>query len=215
MEPLRVVCQIQGQIVLPTGSIAIDALLGAAYARVHRSPPVVSGQPIDPLPIPIARSECGRIYLASFAYASYDGYETRYRNRRFPAREALRLTAMKRVDVAAGAQKSYRIPYSASHITGDQLEWWCAGEADGIRTLLATVTNLGRHRGVDYGRVVRWAVTPVADPWPGFPVLRDGRPLRPLPLDWPGLVDYQTSFKALLPPYWDRTREVKCAVPQC
>lgn len=210
-DPLKITCQIQGQIVLSCGSIAIDALLGYAYARIHRLPPVVSGSKIEPLPIPISRSECERIYLASECRPVFDQNETRYRNRRFPAREALRFTAMKRVDVAAGPQKSYRIPYSAAHVKGDALEWYCLGDSDGIRESLATIHNLGRHRGVDYGRVVEWRVEP-CDPWEGFPVLRDGVPLRPLPIDWDGLVEYAHAYRVMDPPYWNRCNEVLCAV---
>lgn len=211
LNPLRIACKIQGQLVLSSGSIAIDALLGAAYAKLHRLPPVVSGQQIDPLPIPIARSKCGRIYLASECRPAFERHETRYRNRRFPAREALRFTAMKRVDVGSGPQKSYRIPYSAGHVVNDSLEWYCLGDADGIQALLATIHNLGRHRGVDYGRVLGWQVES-CEPWDGFPVLRGGVPLRPLPLDWPGLIEFAQAYRVLDPPLWDRTRETLCAV---
>jgi hypothetical protein len=38
--------------------------------------------------------------------------------------------------------------------------------------------------------------------------------MRPLPLDWPGLVAPPTAYRTLAPPYWDHSAEVLCAVPQ-
>lgn len=81
-----------------------------------------------------------------------------------------------------------------------------------VRELLALVTHLGKRRAVGLGRVERWEVLP-CEPWEGFPVLRDGRPLRPLPTDWPGLVEYDLGLRTLSYPYWDSSRRVECAVP--
>lgn len=213
MGPLHVTCHLAGgQVVLPTGTLALDALAMAAVAIRDRLPPPRTGEVVPPLDIPIAKSACERIYLASEARPAVAANELRYTNRRFPAREALRLTAMKRVDVAAGPQKSYRLPYTASHVAGDRLEWWCLGDAPALEGLLAFIHFVGKKRGTANGRVARWEVAPVADPWDGFPVLRAGRPLRPLPLDWPGLVDYEPAYRVLLPPLWDRAREEACAV---
>ncbi len=66
------------------------------------------------------------------------------------------------------------------------------------------------------GRVIAWAVREMRDDelWPGFPVLRDGMPMRNLPADYPGLSDQaQLSQGTLTYPYWTRWLEVPIAVP--
>lgn len=216
MEPLHVAATLGGPLALAGGALALDGLLGAAVALRDRLPPptvaVAQWGALPPLDLPLARSACGRLWLASHAYPAWDAHETRWKNRRFPVPEALRLSAMRRVDVAAGPQKSYRIPYATGHVAGDRLEWWCRGDASAVRALLGLLHHLGHRRGVGLGRVVGWDVR-ACDAWDGFPVLRAGRPLRPLPLDWPGLVDYTPCVATLEPPYWDRAREQVCAGP--
>jgi hypothetical protein len=214
--PLRVTAHLQGQIVLPSGSIALDGLLAWAVAcRDGLPPPTVQIAQHGALPaieIPVAREPGGRFHLASFARASFDAHEPRYTNRRFPATEALHLSAIRTVKINAGAEKSYRLPYTASHVAGDRLDWWCVGKRDQIAALLALVHHVGKKRSVGYGRVARWEVEPCRE-WEGFPVVRDGAPLRPLPLDWPGLVDPAPGYACLTYPYWERAREEACAVP--
>ena len=51
------------------------------------------------------------------------------------------------------------------------------------------------------------------EPWDGFPVMRDGKPLRPLPPDWPGLVDPEMGYSCVTYPYWLAEAEDVCAVP--
>lgn len=209
MTPLHVAAFLEGQIVLPSGALALDALLMAAVAIRDNLPPVtVAAAEHGSLPvleIPVARSACGRIYLASFATPRFDDHEIRYRNRRFPVVEALNLSGIKRVDTNAGPEKSYRIPRTASHVEGDRLDWWCVGDADGVRQLLALVQRVGRDRNVGRGRVREWIVEE-CEPWDGFPVVRDGAPTRPLPIDWPGVTDGAPGLAVLSPPYWDTTR---------
>ena len=120
---------------------------------------------------------------------------------------------MRRVQINAGAQKSYRIPLHLTLMRDNRLVWYAMGDADRIAFLLQLVLHLGKRRAVGHGRVMRWAVEP-CEPWPGFPVLRDGQPLRPLPLDWPGLAtDAERRYCRATFPYWRRVDEVACAVP--
>lgn len=196
---------------MPAGGIMLDSLLMAAVAVRDRLPPVTV-QRVDGIDIPVKRSACGRLYLCSEARPAFDEHEQRFQNRRHPLVESLRLSAMNRVDIALGPERSYRIPYTASHVEGDRLEWWAVGEDDGVRALLGLVHGLGRRRAAGYGRVLSWTVEP-CEAWPGFPVMRSGRPLRPLPMDWPGVTDAAPAYRTLLPPYWDRAREEECWAP--
>lgn len=217
MIPLRVRAHVPQQVTLRDG-LMLDAVLMAAVAIRDRLPPpsvaVAEYGRLPELEIPLARSTCGRIYLCSQARCSLHQHETRYKNRRFPVWEAARFTDMTRVDTGAGPQKSYRVPYSTGFVVGGVLEWYAVGDLEGIRALLALVSHVGRHRGVGQGRVERWEVEPV-EPWPGFPVVRDGAPLRPLPWAWPGVrvEECTIGHECLTPPYWDHARRVQCLLP--
>ncbi len=213
-EPLRVRALLEGAILLPGGTLALDALLAAAVALRDALPPC-SVQGVTPIEVPIQREPGGRFHLASFAEWVPDEYEVRYVNRRFPIPEAQMLgdKKLRRIAINAGAQKSYRIPHEAIHVEGDVLAWWCVGDAEAIRELLALVTHLGKRRAVGSGRVREWLVEP-CETWDGFPVMREGRPLRNLPPDWPGLASgVEVAAANLTYPYWERHREEVCAVP--
>lgn len=214
MTPVRVVARLEGAIVLPSGALALDGILAAAVAiRDNLPPPTVSLATTGALvriEIPVAYEPSGRFHLASWARPTFDHHETRYRNRRFPIVEATHFSTLKRIDTNAGPEKSYRIPHSSSHVEGDMLEWWCIGAADEVRALLSLVHGVGKHRNVGRGRVREWRVEP-CEPWgEGFPVVRDGRPLRPLPMDWPSVTDATPGYSVLSYPYWERTREEPC-----
>jgi hypothetical protein len=210
MEPIQITAHLQSEVVIPSGSIAIDAILAYAVAMRDRLPPPTFG--VQPVEIPVQREPGGRFHLASFASATWDSQETRYSNRRFPLAESIHLGAIRRVNTAAGAERSYHLPYTAGHVRGDRLDWYAIADAGAVRDLLATIHYVGKRRTVSYGRVTRWEVESCS-PWDGFPVVRDGQALRPLPLDWPGLDVTVAGYATLSYPYWDRTREEMCAVP--
>jgi CRISPR type IV-associated protein Csf3 len=216
--PLHIVARLQGSITHPSSGIAIDAILAAAVALRDNLPPIceqiADGQPLPPLQIPIMREPSGRFHLATFARPAFAQHERRYIHRRFPVAEAIAHSNVKidQIDVTAGPNKSFRDPVVSSFLADDTLEWWCIGEQHEIEKLLQLVHYLGAMRKFGSGRVAEWRVTP-CEAWEGFPVLREGRALRPLPLDWPGLAD--TSVSARIPltfPYWRRSEATVCAV---
>ena len=113
-----------------------------------------------------------------------------------------------------GLSKSYRIPVQQFHVVGDVIRWYVVGNRERIEGLLSTwIQHVGKKRSIGCGKVARWSVEPV-ETWPGFPVLREGLPLRPLPLDWPGLSsEARQEYRVLSFPYWERHREMLAAVP--
>ena len=214
MIPLHVIARLSGPLTLTDGVLRLDALLIWAEATRRGLPPLGFG-PAPDVDIPVAREPGGRFHLCSFACPKFDQHEQRFVNRRFPIPEAQILAEPKfrRVNLAAGAQKSYRIPGEVAWCERDEIEWWCIGDADGIRELLALVGYLGKRRGVGRGKVREWIVEP-CEPWgDGFPIVRDGQPTRALPLDWPGLVDPTPAINVISPPYWQHWREEPCAMP--
>lgn len=210
-EPLRIVATLDGPIVsVPM----MDSLLAYTVAQRAGLPPIMVGDAYADIDIPVMRSPCGRFHLASAPIYRAECYDTRHRNRRFPMAEAQMFAAadVRRINIQNGATKSFRVPYQQMHLQGDQVLWYVTGDRERIETMLGDVLYLGKSRSVGKGRVVRWSVEPVAEPWPGFPVVADGRPMRPLPLDWPGVTVAERRLVTLSYPYTDSTRRQPCLV---
>lgn len=217
MTPLFVTARLRGSIALPNGPIMLDALLGAAMCIRDGRPPAMSADALVPLDIPIAKSPCGRVYLCSASEGIVEANEARFVNRRFPASEAQALgePSFKRILLTGGPCKSYRLPLVLQHYEQDRLQWWAVGDEEQVRSLLELISYLGKRRAVGYGAVAEWRVE-TCSPWdPGFPVVRNGEPTRPLPETWPGLAqDVELAYRVLMPPYWRRDAEELCAVPR-
>jgi hypothetical protein len=217
VKPLRVECHLQGSVVRPP---MLDSLLVALTAMRDEIPPVDCQPERMPIriDIPIQVEPGGRFHLCTEPQFVPVGAETHYKNRRFPVEQAAKLGDEKRVNrinISAGDEKSYRIPHSVGFIEGSTITWWCVGDKNKIEQLLRYCRYVGKFRGVGKGKVRAWVVTE-CEPWEGFPVVREGRPLRPLPLDWPGLTDYDEEERVLGSIgtcYWDYTAREVCAVP--
>lgn len=216
-KPLRVRAYVSQEIVLKQGAIALDSLLIYMRAKLLRLPPpsvqeAETGK-IARIDIPVFKERVKtRFYYASIAYPKLVQHQTAYNRRRFPVHEAVHLTKMNRVDTASGMQRSYNIPFSTAFIESGYLEWFVFGQPDEIRRLLAMCRNLGCYHRLGYGKVDRWEVEKCEE-WDGFPLVRDGIPLRPLPLDWPGVTSRKLGYATLFPPYYDQTREEPCLIP--
>jgi CRISPR type IV-associated protein Csf3 len=217
VEPLKITAELYGRVLLPReGVIHLDALLMAAVARVEMLPLVLDEERMAEIPIPVAKSECGRYYLASASVQKVQKHESRWINKRFPIAEWQQLGGGKsaqRVQLSAGPSKNFRLPAEAHHIEGQRLTWWCVGDRERITYLLGAITSVGRLRGHGEGEVRSWTVEP-CEPWEGFPVLSpDGAALRTLPLDTPRLGEHVPRFGNLAPPYWRRSTEEPVAAP--
>jgi hypothetical protein len=208
MDPLLVTAHIRGAFVPPPPFL--DALLGWAVATRDDLPPAFIG--VRDLDIPVQLSDCGRVYLCSAPQWSAEWHDKRHINRRYPVQEAMLLGGpkLRRIDERAGPQKAYHLPQETAHAVGDVVQWWCVGDREAILPLLQLVWYLGKRRAVGLGKVVRWTAEP-CEPWEGFPVLRDGYPLRPLPMDWPEVAeDSDVGMHVLRPPYWQHQKEEPC-----
>lgn len=200
--------------------VHMDALLCAELAARTGAPPVEPGQDPAPMDLPLARAECGRVWLASAAIFAAECHETRWLQRRFPVGPAQDIGGPKvgRINPANGATKSKRAPVEVCHVVDDRVMWLAVGNADAVLDLVRGVDCIGRLRGHGYGAVREWSVDEHTDPWPGFPVLdAGGAPLRTLPADWPGLLSGAgvRDRQPVVPPYWhDRVRRsVAVVVP--
>lgn len=219
MKPLHVTAYLLEGVSLRS-PLMLDALLVYAATLDEQRLTPISGEPLAPVEIPIEMEQGGRFHLCSQGFASVERSETRYKNMRAPWHEQARLGngKVKRIDIASGIDKGIRFPYEVQHLEGNRIEWWCIGDRDAILALLSRVRYIGRFRGSGKGKLdfyhrEPWSVEP-CEPWgEGFPVVRDGKPTRPLPPDYQGLVDPPMGFTPLTAPYWDRSRVELCAVP--
>lgn len=214
MIPLRVTAELSGPICLPDGLIALDSLL-ASQVALRQGLMALDAQSCVEIEIPVQRSECGRFHLCSHSVCEAEAHEKQFTNKR-PAIEQFQAFGnekLRRVDIATGPNKGYRIPRVATHLRGDRIDWWCVGDREQIKQLLSTVTHLGKKRGVGLGRVARWIVDP-CEPWyDGFPVVLHGKPMRPLPANYPGLENPRLEYRTLSYPYWDHSQEDLIAYP--
>lgn len=215
---LQVTAWVPGPVCMPDGFIALDALLAWAVCEIEGVPhPAMSGEVVD-VEIPVEREPDGRFHLCSHSVAAIERRERQWQNRRFPIEQAQALggPSVRRVNTSAGRSKSLRRPREVVYLADGRMDWYCVGDAERIEALLDLVTHVGKHTGVGNGRVERWTVREVAG-WRGFPVLLEGLPLRPLPVDWPGLADgARLERRTLTYPYWHDAacRAVPCACPE-
>lgn len=215
MIPLRVEAYIPSGVTLPPGGgLALDGLL--AWSVASELGLVAGFGPPIHVDIPVAWEPKQRFHLATYAiHAGVDATESRYTNKRPVLAEAQLFgdDKFKRMHIGAGLNKGYRIPGEIAYVADDLLTWFCVGELEGIKRLLSNVTHLGKRRGSGRGSVHEWRVVE-CEPWsPAFPLMRAGKPLRALPLDWPGLVEPDVREAVLTYPYWEHRRAVPCAVP--
>lgn len=218
LVPLRITARLMGPIVVSDPPVHLDALLTMAVARREGRPPVCA--PIDvlramresPIELPLARSVCGRFYLATRMLGETEAHQLRYVQRRFPVSQVIARGSAKRLARSAGEHKDFRSAIQVAHVT--EPTWYAVGDADAVRGMLGWITGLGRRRAVGHGAVISWTVE-LCESWgAGFPVLDvEGRPLRNVPLDVPGLAeDVEVRIGRVAPPYWLQVDEEEIAV---
>lgn len=212
MMPLRVHAEIARHIAAPVSRrFALDSLLIWARALELDLPPVETAEDCRELDIPIAIDPVWRVPLCSFSLGDLSEHELQWINQRPIVEPAQRLGLRGAMNITGGHDKGWRVPLDTAHAL-DGLTWFCVGDRDGIANLLSRVHYVGRKRSTGLGRVVRWTVES-CEPWEGFPCVRDGQPLRPLPREWPGLVDPPLGYACIRPPYWHTGSQELCAVP--
>lgn len=219
MTPVIVTAALESAAINP--DVALDGLLAASIAQRLDLPPIGAQDErgraeaqallIKHVAGVVALSPCQRFFLVSDAQIERVQNEKRWLNRRFSASRAVELGGAKvrRVELTTGLSKSYRIPLATVHAS--KVQWFALADANALRETLEAVTHLGKKRSVGCGRVTSWTVQE-CKAWDGFPVLRDGAPLRSLPLDHAGLKQFAVEQKCLMFPYWEYRNEQPCAV---
>lgn len=216
-EQLRITATLGGPICLPGGHLHIDALLCYAVVQERGPERALDVTMIDDIEIPVARESGGLFHLCSTSLFKVETADLQYTNRRPPVEQyqtlGLHNTKLRRVQINLGANKAYRIPRHVEYLVDDRIDWFAIGDGAAIRELLAGITHLGKRRGVGLGKVLEWRVEPCESWGHGFPVVRDGKPLRPLPTDWSGVTDGRAGFGCITYPYYDHAKEDLCLLP--
>lgn len=218
MKPMMIIAKINGGICMPYNPLAIDALLAYSVALRDHLPPCSTPYEVMPIEIPLKREPEGRFHLCSQAVFDVECLENRYKNKRPVIAEAQNMgKTIKRIQISAGHSKGFRIPYEVLYLTEDTIRWWAIGDTEEVLKLLSFITHIGKHRNVGLGKVRDWSVEE-CEPWDnGFPVILDGKPLRTLPEDWPGLSgNVRKELSTITYPY-PRTLNPNlyvCAVPE-
>lgn len=212
MTPLRITAQLRGAIIMTLGSIELDALLMAVRARELGLPPAAVDEPMTDVQIPIEREQAGRFFLCSSSLYNVERSDVHRIVKRPILKEKIRHNCRGSLNDQGGPDKAWNEPLETLCLRDDQIDWYCDGDAAEIERLLSYVTHLGKKRSHGFGEVLSWTVAP-CETWDGFPVLLDGKPLRPLPAGYPGLVDPPLAYRVLSPPYWQHHREELVACP--
>jgi len=205
MQPLRATAYLQGPVAMDM--IHIDALLAYAVCVQEGIELATTEDQLVPIEVPVEREPGGRFHLASASVVEWELLERKYLIRRFPVEQAVHHSRMKRVNLAAGKQKHFRIPYQVGYAAWDRVTWFLLADLAEVRRRLSAIHHLGRKRSCGLGRIRRWEFE-VVEPWPGFPVVSpDGRAMRHLPPDWPGVTESHVRYGNLTYPYWRRSTE--------
>lgn len=186
---------------------ALDALLIAVAARDAGLPPPFDGAEIGvPVEPPLVKRR--GLYMASLGITEAVGHQMRWTQRPAPVAMHMRLgDTGKKLALATGPGKPTRAPMRTA-IAPNVRFFAETDDIDDLARLLRLVTHIGPRRAVGYGAVSEWTVD-VIDEWDGAPVVDpDGAPLRPLPMDWPGVnhAHGRRGDMRLTPPYWHGPR---------
>lgn len=217
-EPMVVIAELEGDIIVPRTTPALDGLLAYAIAQEHGLPPLdAQGDNPPSIEVPLARSKCGRYHMASFGVASTSKADLQHIHRKWPIEvsQALSHEKTKSVDIATGRNKGYRLPIERVHLEGDRMWWFAIGHIPEVRNLLSWVTRLGKKRAMGAGKVGAWHVAPCEAWGLTFPIMSPaGEALRPLPTDTRLLADERREgFGVLTYPYHQQAREEWLALP--
>lgn len=215
--PLRITAHLEGGFsVSQDQGVGLDSLLMSVVAKLlQKTKAIRSVADLDELEIPVSKHPSGRYYLASFGEYQVQDFEKRYLTKRPPITEYRRQSTLKSIDIGAGPDKLQRDVVPILIPDRGLVQWYAVGDPARLFPLLHRAPSLGRRHAAGFGAVYRWSCEPLmpAELWEGFPVLRDGCPLRPLPLDTSGLTTFREHTLRLLPPYWLMEGQEPCAIP--
>ncbi len=197
MRPLRVTARLlTGRIATTDLFIPLDSILAYVWTMRHHPERMVASASavrpedlVDPdLPFERRGEGDGWYWACSFACGVPRAEEITYWHKRFDLAEAEKYVDFGKrrgkVDTKSGFYKTYRMPIVTFLVS--ELVWYAVGDIETVRSMVRTVTHIGKKRAQGYGRVARWEV----EPWH-----EDLSHLRALP-------DPSGAEMGIRPPYW-------------
>ncbi|WP_042512449.1 hypothetical protein [Heyndrickxia coagulans] len=116
-----------------------------------------------------------------------------------------------KINGASGEFKAYRMPQMIRIVS--DIEFYAVGDPNGIRHLLAHITNIGKKASQGYGYIREWAIEESEDDYTDigpYGIMR-ARPFKgELPDDGQA---YQIKKIRMKPPYHLHTGQVPCIIP--
>lgn len=209
MESLCVTAYMQTAIVselaLPLDGILYYFAMAERYGQQGATHPGAEHpDKVTGISLPLARvNEEGPQWFYACSWAQW-GPHVDYQShwvKRFDLDLADLIDTPKRVDVASGRYKLYRMPVYCRHAT--LVRWYVVGHRESIEDLLALVTGIGKKAAHGWGAIARWTIEPSQD----WSVRRGDDLMRAIPAIDGLLIGYRPS-------YWLPKNQTVCAVPQ-
>lgn len=203
----------------------LDALLEFEMAQRHGKAHVITrdqpAPPVGEIHLPLLRGNVGAVNgipRCSAPILSPKDVRHEHFAKRIGVENSHLLRDGQRLVVATGNSwtKSYRLPIKASSV--EKIVWFVGGsKRRNLKTLLKSVTSVGKKRSQGFGRVASWEFEEVEVDHSWFAPSEHGTLLmRVLPWcdDLPkDLIGFKRWFGGYAAPYWHPDRQIEVVVP--
>lgn len=208
MQPLIVTAKLAGVGVVGDGYFPLDSILvRAVYERAGR-PQVDEAPTVDCLERRGAGDEW--YYACSFAMAEWKAEGKSFWVKRPRYSEIVQRSGAKSLTVKSGQFKGYNMPIF--YLLADEIRWYCVGDANVVRDLLAGIDCIGKKRSQGWGVIRSWTVEPSVEDWSEA---RGGVVTRAIPALAAadrGL-DGDPGWYGVRPAYWDVDNQADVLLP--
>lgn len=128
--------------------------------------------------------------------------------------EAEMYTSTRKIDIASGVDRMYRMPLITRVPIGGEIMWYAVGDMDAMYDLLQDISYIGKKAAYGNGRVIEWRIERVDE---DKSITADGKPMRPVPAGLArdfGLDPAQAFWYGFRAPYFDRRNMAACILPE-
>lgn len=216
MENLKVIAHLfDGRVNSNDGLFNLDSILAYAWMKQNHPDELLNSKVtpdnlIEP-ELPLEKDRDGRWVCSVGFYHEYK-QQIEYWNRRINDQDAAEYVDFGKrrgkIDGRSGIYKAYRMPQIIRVIS--DIEFYCKGDAGGIKSLLLEITNVGKKASQGYGAIKAWTVEPTGEWENKYGIMRYEPFTGKLPDDGN---QYQVRPMRLKPPYHLVYKKVPCLIP--
>jgi hypothetical protein len=123
------------------------------------------------------------------------------------------IESKKKINIGSGEYKRYDMPMP--YTSAEEIVFYANGNKAEIERLLQYIPGIGKKRTQGYGNVRLWRVESSEH---NYSVVRDGVPMRPIPVSEGAPFDLKCDVEMLFAsnaPYWHKKNITKCFMPLC